>query len=203
MLCSTLRHFYFACLSRRSHRSQYPVLKVRPRLAARPVGPAGRSAGMKYTRPRGGPQGGGGVSTGRTHLRPGELATPTSTGSPLNVNLVAYPQLEGLRPANPPVQVKYVCLIRKTVSRDPNTLNRRHADRQIEQDYPEEISAPTSYHTKFKTPAARPEANDLRFPAKPPRKEAMRPIEVNYTDAKGPTLWVAPLFEASSQTAEG
>lgn len=31
MLCSTLRHFYLACLSRRSHRSQYPVLKVRPR----------------------------------------------------------------------------------------------------------------------------------------------------------------------------
>ena len=31
LLCSTLRHFYFACLSRRSHRSQYPVLKVRPR----------------------------------------------------------------------------------------------------------------------------------------------------------------------------
>ncbi len=36
--------------------------------AARPVGPAGRGAGMKYTRPRGRPQGGGGVSTGRTHL---------------------------------------------------------------------------------------------------------------------------------------
>ena len=31
LLCSTLRHFYLACLSRRSHRSQYPVLKVRPR----------------------------------------------------------------------------------------------------------------------------------------------------------------------------
>ena len=68
LLCSTLRHFYFACLSRRSHRSQYPVLKVRPRRSARPVGPAGRGAGMKYTRPGGRPQGGGGVSTGRTQL---------------------------------------------------------------------------------------------------------------------------------------
>ena len=35
---------------------------------ARPVGPAGRGAGMKYTRPGVRPQGGGGISTGRTQL---------------------------------------------------------------------------------------------------------------------------------------
>ena len=91
---------------------------------ARPVGPAGRSAGMKYTRPRGRPQGGGGVSTGRTHLRLRELTTSTSTGSSLNVILVSYPQLKGLRPANPSAQAKRIRLIEKAVDRDPNTSNR-------------------------------------------------------------------------------
>ena len=50
--------------------------------------------------------------------------------------------------------------------------------------YPEEIFAPTSYHTKFKTSTARLEANDLRCTAKPLRKETMHLIEVNYNDAK-------------------
>ena len=91
---------------------------------ARPVGPAGRGAGMKYTRPGVRPQGGGGISTGRTHLRPGELATPAPAGSPPNVSLVAYPQLEGLRSANPSVRARYVRLIEKPANRDPNTLSR-------------------------------------------------------------------------------
>ena len=69
--------------------------------AARPVGPAGRGAGMKYTRPRGRPQGGGGVSTGRTHLRFKELTTLTSTGSSAIVRFNAYPKLTDSCSANP------------------------------------------------------------------------------------------------------
>ena len=69
--------------------------------AARPVGPAGRGAGMKYTRPRGRPQGGGGVSTGRTHLRLKELTTLASTGSSVIVSFMASPKLTGSCSANP------------------------------------------------------------------------------------------------------
>ena len=59
-----------------------------------------------------------------------------------------------------------------------------------------------SYHTKFKSAAARLEANGLRYTAKPLRTEEMHLIEVNLNDAKGADIvGRPPLFETWSHAA--